>query len=239
MAERASPRIQPTTGTQPVNHVVVWTDIKANSVPSSILRIHRSSHTATLNKFNGTRGSKRSQKVNKTLYKTVTSPFFVSQETLPVGGTTDHRITKTRNLPGTTAKTTVGRSLANCRELKKQNTRLIRMGRRMSNSRLCQRVESIPKAWNIRLTSQISASTDMDLIQILIWDLYTNIQNDFGKKMCRKIHPDLHGTLEKNPIRTHILAPQVWWKYKDDIFMIWQQPLEEFYSFVEAINYVH
>ena len=164
---------------------------------------------------------------------------FVSQETLPVGGRTDHRITKTRNLPGTTSKTTVGRSLANCWELKKHNTRLIRMVRRMSNSRLCQWVKSIPKALNMRIIPQISASTDMDLLQILIWDLYTNIQNDFRKKMCRKIPPDLHGTLEKNPIRTHKLAPLVWWKYKDDIFMIWQQPLEELYSFIDAINYVH
>ena len=89
------------------------------------------------------------------------------------------------------------------------------MGRRMSNSRLCQRVESIPKVFNMRLTPQISASTDIDLLQMLVWDLYTNIQNDFRKKMCRKIPPDLHGTLEKNPIRTHKLAPLVWWKYKD------------------------
>ena len=199
MAERASLQIQPTTGTQPVNHVGVWTEIKANSVPPSILRIHRSSHTATFNKFNGTRGSKRSQKVNETFYKTVASPFFVSQETLPVVGTTDHRITKTHNLPGTTSKTSVGRSLAIFRELKKRNTRLIRMGRRISDSRLYQRVESIPKVFNMRLTPQISASTDIDLLQMLVWDLYTNIQNDFRKKMCRKIPPDLHGTLEKNP----------------------------------------
>ena len=45
--------------------------------------------------------------------------------------------------------------------------------------------------------------------------------------------------LEDKFLKTRHLSPLVWWRYIDDIFMIWPHSEEELYSFIEALNQVH
>ena len=47
------------------------------------------------------------------------------------------------------------------------------------------------------------------------------------------------GHFEEKFLSTRRLLPLVWWRYIDDIFMIWPHSREELYSFVSALNNVH
>ena len=47
------------------------------------------------------------------------------------------------------------------------------------------------------------------------------------------------GKLEKDFLHTQHLSPLVWWRFIDDIFMIWPHRLTELYSFLEALNNFH
>ena len=47
------------------------------------------------------------------------------------------------------------------------------------------------------------------------------------------------GHFEEKLLSTRRLLPLVWWRYIDDIFMIWPHSSEELYSFVSALNNVH
>ena len=45
--------------------------------------------------------------------------------------------------------------------------------------------------------------------------------------------------LERDFLSTRHLVPLVWWRYIDDIFMVWQRSAEELYSFLDALNAFH
>ena len=45
--------------------------------------------------------------------------------------------------------------------------------------------------------------------------------------------------LERDFLSTCRLIPLIWWRYIDDIFMIWQHSREELCSFLEALNSFH
>ena len=45
--------------------------------------------------------------------------------------------------------------------------------------------------------------------------------------------------LESDFLATRQYVPRVWWRYIDDIFMIWPHSLEELYSFLSALNDFH
>ena len=47
------------------------------------------------------------------------------------------------------------------------------------------------------------------------------------------------GNLEETFLRTQELQPLVWWRYIDDIFMIWPHSETELYSFLKALNQVN
>ena len=44
---------------------------------------------------------------------------------------------------------------------------------------------------------------------------------------------------EEKFLLTHRPVQLVWWRYIDDIFMIWPHTREELYSFIDALNNVH
>ena len=45
--------------------------------------------------------------------------------------------------------------------------------------------------------------------------------------------------LERDFLSTRHLVLLVWWRYIDDIFMVWQHSAEELYSFLDALNAFH
>ena len=47
------------------------------------------------------------------------------------------------------------------------------------------------------------------------------------------------GKFEEDFMRTRHTLPMVWWRFIDDILMIWPHSLGELYSFLEALNNVH
>ena len=47
------------------------------------------------------------------------------------------------------------------------------------------------------------------------------------------------GKFEEDFMRTRHTLPMVWWRFIDDIFMIWPHSPGELYSFLEALNNVH
>ena len=47
------------------------------------------------------------------------------------------------------------------------------------------------------------------------------------------------GKFKEDFMRTRHTLPMVWWRFINDIFMIWPHSLGELYSFLEALNNVH
>ena len=47
------------------------------------------------------------------------------------------------------------------------------------------------------------------------------------------------GKIEEEFLATRTLLPLVWWRYIDDIFMVWPHSPTELYSFLSALNNVH
>ena len=45
--------------------------------------------------------------------------------------------------------------------------------------------------------------------------------------------------LEENFLENSVLKPSVWWRYIDDIFMIWQHGRENLDKFLTALNSCH
>ena len=44
---------------------------------------------------------------------------------------------------------------------------------------------------------------------------------------------------EREFLARYPLSPMVWWRYTDDIFMIWPYSREELYSFINGLNNSH
>ena len=57
--------------------------------------------------------------------------------------------------------------------------------------------------------------------------------------MGTKCAPSYAIIFEEKFLLTHRPVPLVWWRYIDDIFMIWPHTREELYSFIDALNKVH
>ena len=47
------------------------------------------------------------------------------------------------------------------------------------------------------------------------------------------------GKLEEDFIKGQRLKPMVWWRYIDDIFMLWEHGEKELKAFLEALNSCH
>lgn len=164
-----------------------------------------------------------SQEDNDTFLDTVASPSTsVSQATLPLDGTTDNRNTKKRKLPEIEQQSISQQNQAKFKVLKKLNIQLTRTNHHINYLKRCERTRIIPKALRVTLTPQVP------------------VVSSFLRTKCAPSYAVIFmGQLEEKFLRTRRLLPLVWWRYIDDIFMIWPHPLEELYSFVQALNNVH
>ena len=46
-------------------------------------------------------------------------------------------------------------------------------------------------------------------------------------------------SLKEDILSNSLLKPLVWWRYTDDIFMMWQHGEEDLQKFLEALNCFH
>ena len=60
-----------------------------------------------------------------------------------------------------------------------------------------------------------------------------------GTKMAPPYTVAFMGKLEEDFIKGQRLKPMVWWRYIDDIFMIWEHGEKELKAFLEALNSCH
>ena len=47
------------------------------------------------------------------------------------------------------------------------------------------------------------------------------------------------GDFEENALANYELKPMVWWRYIDDIFLIWEHGEEELKKFINYLNTIH
>ena len=110
-------------------------------------------------------------------------------------------------------------------------------GIRATKHALERRLSKEPKTWiPLRLLHLILTRTAFKFND----KFYEQISSTTMGTKCAPIHAILFmDRLEREFLSTRKLIPLVWWRYIDDIFMIWQHSHEELNSFLEALNSFH
>ena len=60
-----------------------------------------------------------------------------------------------------------------------------------------------------------------------------------GKKFAQNYANLFLAEWEEKALEKCVLKPSVYWRFLDDIFMIWEHSTEEFYKFVKIVNTHH
>lgn len=107
---------------------------------------------------------------------------------------------------------------------------------------------AIREALDKRTDKTISTESLMDLAECVIknnvFEHYTKIYKQkqgtaIGTKMAPPYAILFMASLEEKFLETCVFKPWLWWRYIDDIFMIWQHGEEKLKEFLELLNAAH
>ena len=107
---------------------------------------------------------------------------------------------------------------------------------------------AIKEALDKREDKSISTETLMELAECVLKnnifehneDLYKQLRGTaIGTKMAPPYAVIFMGKIEEEFLETQSLKPMVWWRYIDDIFMLWQHGEQNLKVFLEALNCCH
>ena len=107
---------------------------------------------------------------------------------------------------------------------------------------------AIKEALDKRDDKSISTETLMELAECVLKnnifehneDLYKQLRvTAIGTKMAPPYAVLFMGKLEEEFLEAQSLKPIVWWRYIDDIFMLWRHGEENLKIFLEALNCCH
>ena len=107
---------------------------------------------------------------------------------------------------------------------------------------------AIRKALDSREDKTISTDSLMDLAECVLKNNIFEHNSRFfkqlrgtaiGTKMAPPYAIIYLGYLEENILRDSELKPLAWWRYIDDIFMLWQHGEKELKKFLDALNCYH
>ena len=107
---------------------------------------------------------------------------------------------------------------------------------------------AIREALDKRTEKTISTESLMDLAECVIknnvFEHYTKIYKQkqgtaIGTKMAPPYAILFMASLEEKFLETCVFKPWLWWRYIDDIFMIWQHGEEKLKEFLELLNAAH
>ena len=108
-----------------------------------------------------------------------------------------------------------------------------------------QGVNAMKEALNTREDQSVSTESLVDLAEIVLKNNYFEHMSDVyrqikGTAIGTKFAPQYAilymGAFEEGAINAYEFKPWVWWRYIDDIFLIWQHGEEEFLKFMAYLN---
>ena len=147
----------------------------------------------------------------------------VSKTTLPPEGTTDDRNSKKRKILDDQPPQTISeKNITRFKVLKKLNIQLTRTN---------HHINYLNRILHLILTKTAFRFYDY---------MYEQISGTTIGTICAPSMAIIFmGKIEEEFLATRTLLPLVWWRYIDDIFMVWPHSPTELYSFLSALNNVH
>ena len=109
-------------------------------------------------------------------------------------------------------------------------------------------LDAIRKALDQRIDKNISTESLLDLAECVIKNNIFEHNNRFfkqkqgtaiGTKMAPPYAILFMADLEEKFLESSPLKPYVWWRYIDDIFLIWEHGKENFLKFLDSLNNCH
>ena len=109
-------------------------------------------------------------------------------------------------------------------------------------------LSAMKKALDKRENKSISTQTLLDLAELVLKNNYFTHDSQIfkqirGTAMGTKFAPSYAilamAELEQMALEKYHLEPTVWWRYIDDVFLIWKHGNKELSSFLEYLNSIH
>ena len=109
-------------------------------------------------------------------------------------------------------------------------------------------LEAIRKSLDSREDPEVSTATLMELANLVLKNNYfvhngKTYKQKQGTAIGTKFAPSYAilamGDFETKALNNYFLDPWVWWRYIDDIFLIWQHGEESLLKFIEYLNSLH
>ena len=96
--------------------------------------------------------------------------------------------------------------------------------------------------------NQLPVDCILSLIRLVLENNHFQFNNDnylqkmgtaMGIPMAPAYASLFMGKLEQDFLKSRSLAPSIWLRFSDDIFMVWDHSIESLYSFIDALNSFH
>ena len=109
-------------------------------------------------------------------------------------------------------------------------------------------LESIREALNSRSDQSVSTETLLELMKLVLKNNFFEFNSEFfqqvrGTAIGTKCAPSYAilflAALERKLLDHHVEKPLLWWRYIDDIFLIWTHGEEKFLEFINFLNSAH
>ena len=109
-------------------------------------------------------------------------------------------------------------------------------------------LEALRKSLDSRENPEVSTDTLMDLAELVLKNNYFVHNESIYRQKCgtaigTKFAPSYAilamGEFEKQALEGADLKPWLWWRYIDDIFMIWEHGEESLLKFIDYLNEIH
>ena len=109
-------------------------------------------------------------------------------------------------------------------------------------------LSAMKKALDKREDKSISTQTLLDLAELVLKNNYFTHDSQIfkqirGTEMGTKFAPSYAilamAELEQMALEKYHLEPTVWWRYIDDVFLIWKHGKKNSSSFLEYLNSIH
>ena len=96
--------------------------------------------------------------------------------------------------------------------------------------------------------NQLPVECILSLIRLVLENNHFQFNNDnylqkmgtaMGSPMAPAYASLFMGKLEQDFLKSRSLAPSIWLRFLDDIFMVWDHSIESLHSFIDALNSFH
>ena len=109
-------------------------------------------------------------------------------------------------------------------------------------------LESIREALNSRGDQSVLTETLVELTQLVLKNNFFEFNGEFfpqvrGTAIGTKCAPSYAilflAALEQRPLDHHVEKPWLWWRYIDDVFLVWTHGEEKLLEFIDFLNSAH